>query len=182
MSGAKSTGKSADESCRWAEAAAAADKVGILASPSATVEEGHLLRELAEPPGHREHRSSIRRRDFSDQDSDPVISVAGLRICRCRETGRDTRRGAISAVRRRSSRTGCARLRLAVRAISFATEEYEYFFDVAETRDAIGNAGLVDCSPGSLWRPAATNCPKPIENLMRRCAKRDAEQKRSLLH
>jgi NADH-quinone oxidoreductase subunit G len=60
--------------------AASADKVGILASPGATVEEAHLLARLADAIGssHIDHR--LRRRDFSDQEHDPLMPWLGCNI------------------------------------------------------------------------------------------------------
>ena len=53
--------------------AADADRTGLLASPSITVEEGHLLARLADHlgTGNIDHR--IERRDFSDEENDALF-------------------------------------------------------------------------------------------------------------
>jgi len=56
------------------------DRIGILASPSATVEEFHLLARLADHLGTANIDHRIRQRDFSDQDNDPVMPWLGCGI------------------------------------------------------------------------------------------------------
>ena len=56
------------------------DRFGILASPSATLEEHYLLARLAGHIGSNNIDHRIRRRDFSDQDSDPVFPWLGSTI------------------------------------------------------------------------------------------------------
>lgn len=70
------------EACSWDTALAAArdaladstehegDALGVLVSPSATVEECYLLRRLADHLGSRHIDHRLRRNDFSDQESD----------------------------------------------------------------------------------------------------------------
>ena len=60
--------------------AASADKVGILASPGATVEEAHLLARLADAIGSSNIDHRLRRRDFSDQEHDPLMPWLGCEI------------------------------------------------------------------------------------------------------
>ncbi len=60
--------------------AADADKIGVLASPNITVEEGHLLARIASHLGTPNIDHRIERRDFSDQDSDPVFPWLGCEI------------------------------------------------------------------------------------------------------
>ncbi len=60
--------------------AAAADKVGIIASPSSTLEEMHLLSRLAEHIGTANIDYRTRQRDFSDQHNDPVMPWLGCSL------------------------------------------------------------------------------------------------------
>lgn len=57
-----------------------AQQLGVLTSPSATVEELYLLARLARGVGtpHIDHR--IRQRDVRDQDADPIFPALGMRI------------------------------------------------------------------------------------------------------
>jgi NADH-quinone oxidoreductase subunit G len=121
-------------------------KTGMLASPSATLEEAHLLARLAEhlQTSNIDHR--IGRRDFSDQDNDPIYPWLGCEIAALEEqnaifvVGSNIRHEApILAHRlRKASRRGAK--------ISFASSSrYELFFDV----DAyVDGAGLVQLLAG----------------------------------
>ena len=60
--------------------AANADKIGILASPSVTVEEAHLVSRIAEHLGTANIDHRIRRRDFSDEANDPLYPWLGCDI------------------------------------------------------------------------------------------------------
>ena len=125
---------------------AKAGKVGMLASPSATLEEAYLLARLA---GHLktaniDHR--IGRRDFSDQDNDPVYPWLGCDIADIEKQGAIFVAG--SNIRREAPILA-HRLRkasLAGSRISFASSvRHEYFFDV----DAYAHdAGLVELLAG----------------------------------
>ncbi len=121
---------------------ASADKIGILASPSATLEEAHLLVRLA---GHLktaniDHR--LGRRDFSDQDNDPVYPWLGCDIADIEKQGTIFVAG--SNIRREAPILA-HRLRkasLVGSKISFASSaRHEYFFDIDTY---IHGAGLVD--------------------------------------
>ena len=57
-----------------------AEAVGVLASPSATVEELYLLKKLARRLKSRSIDYRLRRRDFRDQDSDPAWPWLGTDI------------------------------------------------------------------------------------------------------
>jgi NADH-quinone oxidoreductase subunit G len=59
---------------------AGADKTGILASPASTIEEFHLLTQLATHLGTANIDHRTRQRDFSDQDNDPVMPWIGCNI------------------------------------------------------------------------------------------------------
>jgi NADH-quinone oxidoreductase subunit G len=56
------------------------DALGILVSPSATLEEMHMLRRLADHLGSRNIDYRLRRRDFADQDDDPLWPSLGCTI------------------------------------------------------------------------------------------------------
>ena len=111
--------------------ATAAEKMGILASPGSTLEEGHLLNRLAEHLGtaNIDHRG--RQQDFSDQDNDPVAPWLGRTIADIEKSdalfiaGSDIRREApILAHRVRKAALGGA-------SVSFANaDEHSYFFKV----------------------------------------------------
>jgi NADH-quinone oxidoreductase subunit G len=118
------------------------DNVGLIASPSATVEEGHLLSRLADHlgTGNIDHR--LERRDFSDQDNDPAFPWLGCSIAELEDQdaifviGSNLRQEApILAHRIRKAALGGA-------SVSFASsEEHEYFFDVDHY---LSGAGLTD--------------------------------------
>ena len=59
---------------------AQSEKIGVLASASATVEEGHLISRIAESLGTSNIDHRLRRKDFSDQDTDPVYPWLGCNI------------------------------------------------------------------------------------------------------
>jgi len=126
--------------------AADADKIGMLASPSITVEEGHLLARLANHLGTTNIDHRIERRDFSDQDNDPVFPWLGCDIADIEKydaifvVGSNLRSEApILAHRVRKAS-------LAGASVSFASsEEHEYFFDVDHY---LSGAGLVELLSG----------------------------------
>ncbi|MDZ7643756.1 MAG: NADH-quinone oxidoreductase subunit NuoG [Woeseiaceae bacterium] len=55
-------------------------KVGILASPGATLEEHHLLARIADALGTANIDHRLRQRDFTDQENDPVLPLLGCDI------------------------------------------------------------------------------------------------------
>jgi NADH-quinone oxidoreductase subunit G len=126
--------------------AADADKIGMLASPSITVEEGHLLARLANHLGTTNIDHRIERRDFSDQGNDPVFPWLGCDIADIEKydaifvVGSNLRSEApILAHRVRKAS-------LAGASVSFASsEEHEYFFDVDHY---LSGAGLVELLSG----------------------------------
>jgi NADH-quinone oxidoreductase subunit G len=131
-----------------AEALQAADagKIGFLASPSATVEEAHLVARLAEHLGTSNLDHRISRRDFSDQDNDPIYPWLGCDIADIEAqnaifvVGSNIRHEApILAHRIRKAA-------LAGASVSFAnSREREVFFDVATS---LSDAGLVEMLAG----------------------------------
>ncbi|MDJ0711634.1 MAG: NADH-quinone oxidoreductase subunit NuoG [Woeseiaceae bacterium] len=129
-----------------ADALKGAGKTGMLASPSATVEEGHLLSRLAQHLGTANIDHRIERRDFSDQSQDPAFPWLGCSIAELEDQdailviGSNIRDEApILAHRIRKAALGGA-------SVNFAnTEEYEYFFDVD---NYLSGAGLVELLSG----------------------------------
>ena len=128
-----------------------ADDVGLLASPSATVEEGFLLSRLADHlgTGNIDHR--VERRDFSDQDNDPAFPWLGCSIADLENQdaifviGSNIREEApILAHRIRKAALGGA-------SVSFASStKHEYFFDVDQY---LSGAGLVELLSGDKINP-----------------------------
>ena len=119
-----------------------AGNVGLLASPSATVEEGFLLSRLAKHLGTASIDHRVERRDFLDQDNDPAFPWLGCSIAELEEQdaifviGSNIREEApILAHRIRKAALSGA-------SVSFAnSREYEYFFDVD---NYLSGAGLVE--------------------------------------
>jgi NADH-quinone oxidoreductase subunit G len=60
--------------------AAGPEKIGILAAPSSTLEEFHLLARLADHLGTNNIDHRARQRDFSDQENDPIVPELGSSI------------------------------------------------------------------------------------------------------
>ena len=126
--------------------AAAADKLGLIASSRATVEESYLLSRLAGHLGtsNIDHRTG--RRDVSDQNDDPAFEALGCAIADIENQGAVLVAGSnvrseapIIAHRLRKAAVGGAR-------VSFANaQEYEYFFDVA---DYLSGKGLCELLAG----------------------------------
>ncbi len=122
------------------------DKVGIIASSSATVEEAYLLSQLATHLGTANIDHRTHRRDTSDQVNDPVYEGLGCGVDDIEQqktvlvAGSNVRAEApIIAHRLRKAALNGAQ-------ISFANRtEYEYFFDVA---DYASGAGLVELLAG----------------------------------
>ncbi|NCF14352.1 MAG: NADH-quinone oxidoreductase subunit NuoG [Gammaproteobacteria bacterium] len=125
-----------------ADALKGAASTGLLASPSATVEEGFLLSRLAKHLGTPNIDHRVERRDFSDQDNDPAFPWLGCSIAELEDQdaifviGSNIREEApILAHRIRKAALGGA-------SVSFAnSEKYDYFFDIDHY---LSGAGLVE--------------------------------------
>ncbi len=125
---------------------ASGDKVGILASPSSTVEEAHLIARIAAHLGTANVDHRIERRDFSDQDNDPLFPWLGCDIADIEQQdaifviGSNLRNEApILAHRVRKAA-------LAGASVSFASStRYPYFFDIDHY---LSGAGLVELLSG----------------------------------
>jgi NADH-quinone oxidoreductase subunit G len=124
----------------------AGDKLGLLASPSATLEEAWLLSRLAThlDTSNIDHR--VGRRDFTTQDSDPVFPWLGCDIADLEHqdavlvVGSNIRHEApILAHRLRKASLNGAK-------VSFANSaHYEYYFDVDTY---LNGAGLIEMLAG----------------------------------
>lgn len=156
-------------------AAARAERIGILASPSSTVEEAHLLARLAAhlDTANIDHR--VRRRDFSDQDNDPIYPWLGCDIAALEEQdsilviGSNVRHEApILAHRLRKASLRGAK-------ISFAdSSRYEYFFDVDSYVDG---AGLVELLAGIAVATGGNKLPASIAELCKGVKPGDEQKK-----
>jgi len=146
--------------------AAAAEKIGLIASPSATVEESHLLAKLAAQLGTSNIDHRIGRRDISDQDGDPIF--AGIP---CGIDGLE-KQGAVLVVGsniRAEAPIIAHRLRKAAlrggRISMVNSREYEYFFDIANT---VSGDGLVAMLAGiAVAAAAGATLPESVRGLCR---------------
>jgi len=123
-----------------------ADKIGVLASPSVTVEEAHLLVRIADHLGANNLDHRISRRDFSDQENDPVFPWLG---CDISEIESQDAIFVVGSNIRSEAPILAHRLRKAALAganISFAnSQSHEYFFDILEQ---LSGSGLVELLSG----------------------------------
>ena len=137
-----------DALARAAEVLTAADgeKLGFIASPAATVEEGYLLSQLAGHLGTANIDHRLNRRDLADQDNDPVYE--GI-ACGIDEVEQQSAVLVVGSNIRNEAPIIAHRLRkasLSGAKVSFAnSKEYEYFFAVA---DYVSGTGLVELLAG----------------------------------
>jgi NADH-quinone oxidoreductase subunit G len=126
--------------------AADGDKLGFVASPAATIEEGHLLSQLANHLGTANIDHRLNRRDISDQENDPVYEGLGCGIDAVEQQGAVL---VVGSNIRNEAPIIAHRLRKAAVSgakVSFVNaKEYEYFFDVA---DYVSGSGLVELLAG----------------------------------
>ncbi|MDH3621346.1 MAG: NADH-quinone oxidoreductase subunit NuoG [Gammaproteobacteria bacterium] len=129
-----------------------ANKLGMIASPSSTVEEGHLLSRLASHLGTANLDHRIERRDFSDQDNDPAFPWLG---CDIADLEKQDAILVIGSNIRQEAPILAHRLRkaaLAGASVSFVSSEpNEYFFDVDHQ---ISGAGLAELLSGDAIKSA----------------------------
>ena len=152
-----------------------ADKVGILASSSSTVEEAHLLARIADHLGTCNIDHRIGRRDFSDQENDPVYPWLGCQIAEIEKqdaivvAGGNVRHEApILAHRIRKAALAGAK-------VSFInSSEHEYFFDVAAS---LHGAGLVEMLAGVAVAAAGKSLPDSVVDLCSGVTANDAHRK-----
>ena len=151
------------------------EKIGMLASPAVTIEEAHLLCRIAAHLGTANIDHRIDRRDFSDQDNDPIYPWLG---CDIADLESQDAIFVIGSNIRREAPILAHRLRkaaLAGAAVSFASgQKHEYFFDVA---DYLSGAGLVELLSGVAVAAAGKKLPAAIEKICKG-VKATAEQKR----
>ncbi len=152
------------------------NRLGILASPSATIEEAHLLARIAEHMGTANIDHRLRRRDFSDQDEDPVFPWLGCDIADLEKcdavlvAGSNIRMEApIIAHRLRKAAIGGAKLCFANSSV------YDYRFEIAEY---LADKGLVEQLSGIAV--AAAKGKKRAPAIAKLCAgvKANEQQKR----
>jgi len=143
--------------------ASTGDRVGILASPSATVEEAWLLSRLAEGVGCDNIDHRLRRRDFSDQDNDPAFPALGSSIADIQKcdaivvVGSNLRPEApIIAHRVRKAALQGARVAMVNRDV------YPYFFDVAPY---LSRSAPVDNLAGIAVAAASSALPEAVRDL-----------------
>ena len=133
------------------------NKLGVIASPSVTLEEAHLLVRIADHLGTANIDHRINRRDCSDQDNDPIYPWLGCDIAALDDQGAIF---VIGSNVRRDPPILAHRLRKAALAgadISFASSEvHEYFFNVAEY---LSGAGLVELLSGVAVAAAGKKLP-----------------------
>ena len=152
------------------------DKLGVIASPAATIEESFLLSRLAEHLGTNNIDYRIDRRDVSDQENDPVFESLGCAIDEIERqgavlvVGSNIRNEApiIAHRLRKAALKGCK--------VSFANaQEYEYFFDVANYSSG---AGLVKLLSGiAVAAAGASAMPASIATLCKGVSASDADRR-----
>ncbi len=140
-----------------------AQKLGMLASPSVTLEEAHLLVRMATHLGTANIDHRIDRRDCSDQDNDPVFPWLG---CDIADLDNQEAVFVVGSNLRCEAPMLAHRLRksaLAGASISFASSEaHEYLFDVAEY---LSGAGLVELLTGVAVAAAGKKIPESIAGI-----------------
>ena len=152
------------------------EKVGILASPSATIEEAHLLTRIADHLGTANIDHRLRRRDFSDQGEDAQFPWLGCDIADIEKcdavliAGSNTRKEApILAHRLRKAAVGGAK-------VCFANSEvYDYYFNIEEY---LAGEGLVELLSGIAVAAAQGNKLTPAVTELCKGVKADQQQKR----
>jgi len=156
--------------------AADADKTSILVSPSATVEEDHLLARIAEHLDIRNIDHRIRRQDFSDQGSDPQFPWLGCDIAEVESADAILVVG--SNLRKEAPIIGhrVRKAALAGAKVCFANYEvYDYNFDVA---GYAAESGLISILAGIAIAAAGENTlPKPIAAVCKDVSVTEAQQK-----
>lgn len=152
------------------------DKTGLIASPRATVEEAHLLAQLADHLGSANLDHRVARRDTSNQDADPVYEGLGCEIEQLESQGAVLVAGSnirneapIIAHRLRKASLGGAK-------ISFANaREYDYFFDCA---NYVSGDGLVALLSGIAVAAAGSKeLPASISELCEGVSASDADKR-----
>ena len=152
-----------------------AGKIGVLASPTVTVEEAHLLARVADHLGtaHVDHR--LTRRDFANQADDPPFPWLG---CDIADIERQNALLVAGSNLRKEVPILAHRVRKAALAgaeVSFAnSREYEFFFRIA---NSLSGAGLVELLAGVAAAAVGDAPPDAIRDLVNG-VKPSAEQRR----
>ena len=154
---------------------AAAEKIGILSSPAATIEENHLLARLAEHIGTANIDHRIRQRDFSDQDDRPAFPYLGSSIAELEANGAIL---VVGSNLRKEAPIIAHRVRKAALAgskVSFVNNEaYEYHFDVEQN---VHDAGLVEQLAGvAIAAAGSETLPKSVQALLQGVTPSAAQQ------
>jgi NADH-quinone oxidoreductase subunit G len=142
---------------------AAADKVGILASPWITAEEAHLLSGIASYVGTSNIDHRIRRRDFADQENDPLHPWLGCEIAAVEQQDAilvvgSNIRAEVPILAHRVRKAA-----LAGAEVSFVNSaEHEYFFDVA---NSLTGSGLVETLAGVAVAACGKSLPASVAAL-----------------
>lgn len=126
---------------------------GILASPGSTTEEFYLLSRLADHLGTSNIDHRTRRRDFSDQEYDPLLPWLGCNIEEIEKAGAILLAG--SNVRKEAPIIGHRLRKAALAGCSVNivnAEKYDYFFTVDQH---VHDAGLVEQLAGIAVAAAA---------------------------
>jgi NADH-quinone oxidoreductase subunit G len=139
---------------------AAADKVGILASPWVTAEEAHLLSGIASYVGTSNIDYRIRQRDFSDQDNDPLFPWLG---CDIADVENQNAILVVGSNMRQEAPILAHRVRKAALAgaeVSFVNSvEHGYYFDVA---NSLSGKGLVEMLAGVAVAACGKSLPASV--------------------
>jgi NADH-quinone oxidoreductase subunit G len=155
------------------------DSIGVLASPSATLEELYLLNRIARHLGSDNVDTRLRRRDFRDQAADPAVPTLGCGIAEL-----DSRAGVvvIGSNLRMEVPIIAHRLRNAAQkgaSVAFVNpERYEYHFKTAAYVDAplesfaAALAGVVAAAASA----AKVDAPANVRELLARSAPNDAQR------
>ena len=152
------------------------EKVGILASPSVTIEEAHLLTRIADHLGTANIDHRLRRRDFSDQGEDAQFPWLGCDIADIENcdavliAGSNIRKETpILAHRLRKAAVGGAK-------VCFANSEvYDYYFNIEEY---LAGKGLVEQLSGIAVAAAQGKKLAPAVTILCKGVRADKQQKR----
>ena len=152
-----------------------AEKIGILSSPAATIEENHLLARLAEHIGTANIDHRLRQRDFSDQDNQPAFPYLGSSIAELEANGAIL---VVGSNLRKEAPIIAHRVRKAALAgskVSFVNNDaYEYHFNVEQN---VADAGLVEQLAGVAVAAAGRKkLPKSVQALLQDVTPSEAQQ------
>ncbi len=119
-----------------------AEKVGLIATPGITLEEGHLLAQIADHIGTANIDHRVTRRDVSDQDNDPIYPSLGCSIAELEQQGAILVAGSNIRAEAPIIAHRIRKAALAGAQVSFVNSaEYEYFFDV---ENYLSGEGIVE--------------------------------------